>query len=108
MNIDTGEIKDFGSGEELEKAFSRMTKEERENWMRVDPNSITPKQQEERLVRWKDHHSSLAVQRDILRKQKRAERRKQSKTKRHPANQRSRECGELNYRKKKVVDTLLQ
>ena len=79
MNIETGEIRQFESRDDLVRAFEAMKPQERENWVEVDPAKMTKKQLSTMIVSEQDHRSDLAVQRDILRKQKRSARRKAKK-----------------------------
>lgn len=79
MHIETGEIRQFESHDDLMRAFSDMKPQERENWVEVDPSKMTKKQLANMVVSEYDHRSDLAVRRDILRKQKRSARRKAKK-----------------------------
>lgn len=79
MNIETGEIRQFASRDDLIRAFEAMKPQERENWVEVDSERITKKQKSRMIVLESDHRSDLAVRRDILRKQKRSARRKSKK-----------------------------
>jgi len=81
MNLETGKIKDFNTVEEMEKAFENMQEKEREQWVEINPDQITPKQKKQGYVSKNDHRSELAVIRDILRKRKRSLKRKEKKNK---------------------------
>lgn len=80
MNIDTGEIRQFGSAIDLAEFVAHLSTKDREVWVEIDPAKMTGKQLKRMIVESHDHRSRLAVERDIIRKQRRSARRKESKT----------------------------
>ena len=77
MNLDTGEIRQFNTPDEIKQFFDKGTSNER--WVQIDPKAMTKKQRRTNHDESADHRSALAVQRDILKKRKRSANRKKKK-----------------------------
>ena len=76
MNLDTGELKRFADAAEYDKFFDNMSPIDKANWVQIDGEKLTEKQKKNMVVEKADHRSSLAVQRDIIKRQKRSGRRR--------------------------------
>lgn len=79
MNIETGELRGFGSNEDFARFINGLDQQEREKWISIDPSQITNNQKKAGRVSEHDQRSSLAVIRNIIRRQKRSARRRAKK-----------------------------